>query len=95
MSIKHIKAVFECDGCGKEFFVGLDCAEKTRPSLPSLADLAEDTLRGGNPITGECGSVQVDLHLCCSCTRKADAIGDEDHEPTRDEILRATGALPQ
>lgn len=93
MSITDIKAHFECDGCGKAFFVGMDCAEETGPSLPSLADLAEDTLRGGNPIAGECGSVQFDLHLCGQCTRKADQIGDEDHVPTRDEILQATGAL--
>ena len=94
MSIMHIKAHFECDGCGKEFFVGMDAADETCPSLPSLVDLAEDTLRGGNPITGECGSVQHDLHLCGACTRKADDIGDDDYTPTRDEILRATGAIP-
>lgn len=93
MAIQHIKAHFECDGCGKLFTVGMDCADATRPVLPSLADLAEDTLRGGNPITGECGSVQDGLHLCRACTAKADAIGEEDHVPTRDEILRATGAL--
>ncbi len=93
MALKFIKAHFECDGCGKDFFVGMDAAEKTNAALPSLADLAEDTLRGGNPIVGECGSVQHDLWLCGDCTRVADSIGDEDHQPTRQEILEATGAL--
>lgn len=93
MAFKSIRAHFECDGCGTEFFVGMDVADETGEALPSLADLAEDTLRGGNPIIGECGSVQHDLHLCRKCTSKADAIGDEDHAPTRQEILEATGAL--
>lgn len=93
MGFKHIKAFFECDGCGKEFYVGMDAAEETSEASPSVADLAEDTLRGGNPVVGECGSVQCDLHLCHECTGKADAIGDENHAPTRQEILEATGAL--
>ena len=93
MAVTAIKAHFECDGCGKNFFCEMDGANKTCWALPSVHDLAEATLRGGNPISGECGSVQCDLHLCASCTRKADAIGEEDHHPTRDEILRATGAL--
>lgn len=93
MSIQAIKAYFECDGCGERFWLTLDAAEATNEAIPSIADLAEDTLRGGNPSDGECGSVQCDLHLCWSCTRKADSIGDEDHQPTRREILEATGAL--
>lgn len=93
MAITSIKAHFECDGCGKPFWLTIDAAEETRPALPSIADIAEDTLRGGNPGDGECGSVQCDLHLCHACTRKADSIGDEDHQPTRQEILEATGAL--
>lgn len=93
MAIKSIEARFECDGCGKFFAVGLDPADATNAALPSVADLAEDVLRGGNPMTGESGSVQHDLHLCRLCTHKADAIGDEDHQPTRQEILEATGAL--
>ena len=93
MSFRSIRAHFECDGCGNEFFVGLDAADETNEALPSLADIAEDTLRGGNPIIGECGSVQHDLHLCRACTRLADNIGDESHQPTRQEILEATGAL--
>lgn len=93
MSILSIKATFECDGCGLSFFVGMDPARATCAELPSVADLAEDELRGGNPITGECGSVQCDLHLCHACTAIADGIGEEDHSPSREEILEATGAL--
>lgn len=93
MSITSIKAHFECDGCGKRFWVAMDAADKTSEALPSVADLAEDDLRGGNPADGECGSVQCDLHLCRDCTKLADAIGDDDHRPTREEILEATGAL--
>jgi hypothetical protein len=93
MAITVIKAHFECDGCGRAFWVGMEAARGTCEELPSVADLAEDDLRGGNPIDGECGSVQHDLHLCHDCTAKADSIGDEDHVPTRQEILEATGAL--
>ena len=93
MAITSIKAHFECDGCGDRFWLTLDPADATKEVLPSIADIAEDTLRGGNPLNGECGSVQHDLHLCRKCTSKADAIGDEDHQPTRQEILEATGAL--
>lgn len=93
MALIDIKANFECDGCGKRFWLTVDAAEETRPALPSIADIAEDTLRGGNPADGECGSVQHDLHLCRTCTRTADNIGDEDYQPTRREILEATGAL--
>lgn len=93
MGFKHIKAHFECDGCGKGFYVGMDPADSTCEAVSSLADLAEDVLRGGNPIVGECGSVQQDLHLCRDCTRLADSIGDDDHVPTRQEILEKTGAL--
>ena len=93
MALQSIEAQFECDGCGKTFAVGMDAADATCAALPALADLAEDALRGGNPVAGESGSVQQDLHLCRSCTRKADAIGDDAHVPTRQEILEATGAL--
>lgn len=93
MALMFIKAHFECDGCGQAFWLRMDPADATNEALPSVADLAEDDLRGGNPIDGECGSVQHDLHLCRACTRKADSIGAEDHCPTRQEILEATGAL--
>lgn len=93
MTITSIRAHFECDACGKRFFVEMDGSDQTNRYVPSVHDLAEETLRGGNPISGECGSVQDDLHLCGDCTSIADEIGDEDHKPTRAEILNATGAL--
>lgn len=93
MTVTKIRAHFECDGCASQFWVQMDMAGQTCKHLPSLIDLAEDELRGGNPEDGECGSVQDDLHLCRKCTRLADDIGDEDHRPTRQEILEATGAL--
>jgi hypothetical protein len=93
MAITSIRAHFECDGCGDRFWLEIDAAGETSDHTPSIADLAEDTLRGGNPSDGECGSVQHDLHLCHDCTKKADAIGDEDTQPTRQQILEATGAL--
>lgn len=93
MGITYIRAHFECDGCARRFWVDVDAASETSEHLPSIADIAEDALRGGNPADGECGSVQHDLHLCHDCTRKADGIGDENYQPTRDEILHATGAL--
>ncbi len=93
MSLLSVKAHFECDGCGELFYVSMDPARATCDELPSVADLAEDDLRGGNPVIGECGSVQCDLQLCHACTALADGIGEEDHSPTRQEILEATGAL--
>lgn len=91
MSIVVIRATIECDGCDKHFRVELDPARKAWKPQQALADFADDTVRGGvDVIDGvNSSSVQHGMHLCAECTRKADAIGDEDHEPTEAEIRAA------
>ncbi|ODN70192.1 hypothetical protein [Methylobrevis pamukkalensis] len=84
MSLRDITARFSCDGCGARFEGYIDPAWRTCEVLPSVFDLAEDAIRGFGP-----GSVQADMHLCAACTRVADAIGDEEYLPTRDEIVAA------
>jgi hypothetical protein len=84
MSIEAIKAIFACDGCDSRFEVELDNAA-TLPDGWTLTELAIDGARGG-PLMS---SVQDGMELCEKCTKVADAIGDEDHRPTRDEINAA------
>jgi hypothetical protein len=95
MSIAAIKAYFDCDGCGTQFGVELDPASKAWERGQSLDSMAEDAIRGGSTLAGDSCSLQADLHLCPKCTRTADGINPEDdgYQPTRDEILRAVGAL--
>lgn len=84
MSIVEINATFSCDGCGAHFNVDLDNAA-TLPNGWTLTELAVDAVRGG-PVMS---SVQDGMDLCAECTAVADAIGEEDHKPTRAEILSA------
>lgn len=93
MSISVIRASIECDACGSQFRVDVDPATKTAGA--DIFFYAEDAIRGGSTSDGDSCSVQADLQLCSSCTTAADGInlGDENYKPTRDEILRAVGAL--
>jgi len=95
MSIVTIKAFFDCDGCGKQFGVEMDPARKAWMRRQSLDSMAEDAIRGGSTLSGDSCSVQADMHLCTNCTTVADGInlGDENYQPTREEILNAVGAL--
>ena len=83
MSLQSIIAKFQCDVCGNEFKVVMDPAE---PAKGCLADMADEEVRSMFDL-----SIQRDMHLCSPCTRKADAIGDEDYEPTVEEIREACG----
>jgi hypothetical protein len=85
MSIQSIVATFECDACGKSFRVVLDPA--TEINGASIADAADNELKGYFDL-----SIQQEMHLCGTCTRKADALGPEDYEPTREQILEACQA---
>ena len=85
MAIRTVKAIMECDGCGKAFDVRLDPAEKAPNSIADAIDEEIKTLF-------DC-SIQHDLHLCQDCTRKVDSIGDDEYQPTRDEILVTLGAI--
>lgn len=89
MSIVIIKATVECDACGKQFHTELHNDAKL-PEGWTLFELSEDYVRGGVCTEGGMCSVQADMHLCPACTTKADAIGDENHRPTRAEIVAAT-----
>lgn len=95
MSIVAIKAFFDCDGCGTQFGVEMDPARKAWERGQTLDSMAEDALRGGSTLNGDSCSVQAEMHLCPKCTNVADGInlGDDDYVPTRDEILRAVGAI--
>lgn len=84
MSIVDIIARFSCDGCGARFGVEMDNAS-TLPDGWTLTELAVDAVRGGPVLC----SVQDGMELCAACTAVADSIGEEDHKPTRAEILAA------
>jgi len=81
MSLKSIIANFECDVCGTGFKVVMDPAE---PAKGCLADMADEEVRSFFDL-----SIQRDMHLCSTCTKKADAIGDDEYEPTVEEIKEA------
>ena len=82
MSLQSIIAKFQCDVCGADFKVVMDPAQEINGA--TLMDAAEEEVRSFFDL-----SIQQDMHLCSTCTRKADAIGDEDYEPTVEEIKEA------
>lgn len=87
MSVKDIKASIECDGCGQIFKVDIDTAD-----TGCVMDLVVEAIKDDFLLS----SVQHDLHLCQDCTRIADRLGlegDDEYQPTRDEILKAVGAI--
>lgn len=96
MAIKRVKAILECDACGKEFSFDLDPAE---PVKKDIADEIDQVIRAGRFD----GSIQDGLQLCNDCTRIADNILDpydpddeelaENYQPKREEILRAVGSI--
>lgn len=95
MTVRTIKATIECDGCGGQFRVDLDPAD-SRPPDWTWHDLAEDMVRAGNQAESVKGqpigitSVQHDMMMCPSCTKTADAIGDDDdYKPSKNEIVAA------
>jgi hypothetical protein len=81
MSLKYITAALECDVCGSEFRVSMDPAEEIKTAL---AEAVDEEVRSYFDL-----SIQRDMHLCRNCTKKADAIGPEDYEPTVEEIKEA------
>jgi hypothetical protein len=97
-TLNWIHACWNCDGCGKDFIVDIDSAWKP-PTDWDTTKMAEDAVRNGfivprkgQPLIGHSSSVQHDLVLCGECTSIADGIGEEDHQPTRDEIISELGA---
>lgn len=91
MGIVNIRATIACDGCAREFRVEMDPAAGPWADA-SLADYAEDAVRGGEVVPergkqvdlGSC-SVQDDKLLCPACTTEADALaGDPDITSTKD-----------
>lgn len=90
--VNWIRAEIECDTCGKPFQIKIDegwCP----PAGWSMHDVAIDSVRSGYTPDGgilHTSSVQHDMALCPACTSKADAIGDDDYQPTRDEVMAAT-----
>lgn len=85
MALRHVKATFECDGCGADFIIVMDNADK--PELnETLFEVAVDRVRGGLCEDGFC-SVQDDMHLCATCTQRVDeAYPKDDYTPSQDQI---------
>lgn len=96
MPLIDIKAHFACDGCNKPISADLDAGYKP-PAGWSIYDCAVDEVRGGcnnGDIFRPSTSVQADMILCPDCTSVADrigvdGIGDDDYQPTADEIRAA------
>ena len=99
MSLMHIRAQFQCDGCGRGFIVEMDPGTSIPPDW-TLFDEAVDCVRGGNvlrfvdqkrdePAGGIFCTVQADQHLCPGCTFKVDEFVTEDRNATADEIKKA------
>lgn len=88
MSLVNVKAMFSCDGCGSQFYVGMDPAVRLTPDHSAVMDLAEQAMGGD----GFCGYVNHNVqedhkrgrrlgtmatlqhghHLCPSCTHRVD-----------------------
>lgn len=83
MPLLNVRAAIECDGCGSPFRVEIDPAATGLPEW-SIADFAEDAVRGGEVVPepkrrvdlGSC-SVQADKLLCPVCTAQVDADDEE------------------
>jgi hypothetical protein len=90
MSITDVEARVDCDGCGKQFSVLLDTASGKKVYDEVIEQLHSGGSRGR---VGEKGvvSYQQGLMLCPSCTRVVDAIGADDHLPTKQEIEETIG----
>lgn len=82
MAINGIRASMFCDGCGTGFNVQLDPALEINGG--TLMDAVENEMN-----TDFDKSIQHGMHLCQNCTSIADNIGDEDYQPSRDEIETA------
>lgn len=87
--IESVKANVQCEGCGNYFKVSLDPG-RDWPAGWDIPDMIQETLQNGGILQSP--SYQADMALCIGCTNAADAIGDDDYLPTREEILRATAA---
>lgn len=102
MSLMHIRAQFQCDGCGRAFIVEMDPTDKMSADW-TIFDNAVEYVRGGpilkyleskkNEAPGMLASVQADQHLCPGCTYKVDAYMDDvvkqDRDATPEEIEKA------
>lgn len=97
MRVNWIRAEIECEGCGKPFQVKFD-EGMPLAGYADLIDVAADAVRAGytphGGIVDTC-SMQHDMPLCPACTRKTNAIGDDDYQPTREEILPSVISLPR
>lgn len=95
MRVNWIRAEIECEGCGNPFQVKID-EGMSLDRFGDLMDVAADAVRAGyvpgGGIVHTC-SMQHDMPLCPDCTTKTDAIGDDDYQPTKAEILRATAPV--
>jgi hypothetical protein len=96
VSIVCIRATFECDGCGTQFKVEMDPATM-RPKGWSLAEEAEDYLRGGIGADGGMPAMVHDMHLCHDCAGVAARVGPDEQEgyAPKEQILEALARTPK
>ena len=90
--VNWIRASVECEGCGTHFEVSID-EGLTVPDGWDMIDVVDNAVCSGDTPKGgflDSCSMTADMPLCPACTRKADAIGDDEHNPTREEVLQAT-----
>lgn len=85
--VERVQAQIQCEGCGNHFHLRLDPG-RDWPAGWDMIAMIKETLLNGSILASP--SYQADMVLCVSCTNAVDKIGDDDHEPTREEILRAT-----
>ena len=95
MTIKSIKAHFECDGCATDIIIPIDPAAQPGSYIDML-DLAVDYARGGtyetppdkrHHISVQMGSVQGGLVLCNKCTSIVDKATEDN--PTEEQVRKA------
>ena len=102
MTLMHVRAQFQCDGCGRAFICELNNdTDLTGNAYASVFDLAIDCgLNSGailryvdekdnkQPDHG-LPSIQSGQHLCPGCTMRVDNYVTEDRDATLDEIKAA------
>lgn len=98
MTLMHVRAQFQCDGCGRAFIVEPSNAMKLL-YYTTLYDMAIDIMAG--PILRYVeekdnkqhdhglASIQAGQHLCPGCTIKVDNYVTHDGEATEAEIKTA------
>lgn len=92
MSIRHVEATWECDGCATVLHTRMDPSHM-RPKGWALFDEAEDAIRGGLCFEGGLVSVQGGRHLCPKCTKLVDDATPDNPTPEQVDAALKSYAL--